>query len=39
LEDHIDYLSIHALLFECEKLTHYQQARLFFSYRTRISNG
>jgi hypothetical protein len=36
-QDHIDYLSIHALFFEREKLTLYKQVKLLFSYRTRIS--
>jgi hypothetical protein len=40
LQDHIDYLSVHALVFRhaAGTLSPFQQARLLFSFRTRISD-
>jgi hypothetical protein len=38
LEDHVDYLSVQALLFEEKSLSLFQQTRLLFEYRKRISD-
>ena len=38
LEDHVDYLSVQALLFEEKSLSLFQQTRLMFEYRKRISD-
>ena len=38
LEEHIDYLSCAALLLRAKRLSLYQQTRLFFTYRSRISD-
>ena len=38
LEDHVDYLSVQALLFQRASLSPFQKTRLFFSFRTRITD-
>jgi hypothetical protein len=35
---HIDYLSCAALLLRAKRMSLYQQTRLFFTYRSRISD-
>ena len=39
LEEHIDYLSVQSLLFEEERISLYQQTRLLFEYRHRITDA
>ena len=38
LEEHIDYMSTQALLFEHVGLSFFQQTRLFTAFRTRLSD-
>ena len=38
LEDHVDYLSTQALLFEEKGLSLFQQTKLLFEYRKRIAD-
>ena len=38
-QDHVDYLSVQAMLFEEKGLSIYQQTRLLFVYRKRISDA
>ena len=38
LEEHVDYLSCAALLLREERLSLFQQTRLFFAFRARISD-
>ncbi len=38
LEEHVDYYSVQALLFQEKEMTLFQQTRLFFSYRSRIAD-
>jgi hypothetical protein len=37
-QEHIDYLSIQALLFQDKKLSLYRQTKLFFSFSKRLSD-
>jgi hypothetical protein len=37
-QEHIDYLSIQALLFQHKKLSLFRQTKLFFSFRKRLSD-
>jgi hypothetical protein len=37
-QDHVDYMSLQALLFQHKRLSLYRQTRLFFSFQKRMSD-
>ncbi len=37
-QEHVDYMSVQALLFQHKKLSLYAQTRLFFSFSKRMSD-